>query len=175
MAISFEKVESPVSSSTLNLALLVALGVFLLGAGGCGPSQPETLPARGIANPIPNPFILEITGSNKTWSARYPSLSGSKSPGKVVPATRGLHLPRDTKIILLLKSTDYVYTFAVPQQELKEIAVPSLEFRMAIRPTQASQLDLVGEGLCGDPHTEVPGRLIFEPPGHFLKWQQSQP
>ena len=62
--ILFERVDSPVSSSTLNLALLVALGVFLPGTGGCGRSQPETLPAHGIASPIPNPFILEITGSD---------------------------------------------------------------------------------------------------------------
>jgi len=84
-------------------------------------------------------------------------------------------LPLGTKIILVLKSTDYVYTFAIPEQGLKEIAVPALEFRMGLRPTKARELKLVGEGLCGDPHTEVPGRLIFDSQPLFLKWQRGQP
>jgi heme/copper-type cytochrome/quinol oxidase subunit 2 len=149
------------------LKFLLGAGFFSLALGGCDQNKIEP-------TAIPNPFVLEITGSNKSWSAKYPDV-GDKNSGKVVPAARGLHLPLGTKIVLVLKSTDYVYTFAIPQQGLKEIAVPALEFRMGIRPTKARQLELVGEGLCGDPHTEVPGRLIFDSQARFLKWQRSQP
>ena len=160
-------------SRALTFVCLLGAGVCLLAVTAGYHAAERTTTAESAA--IPNPFVLEITGSNKSWSAKYPDASGGKGAAKVVPATREIHLPLDTKIILLLKSTDYVYTFAIPQQELKEIAVPGLEFRMTLLPTQARQLELVGEGLCGDPHTEVPGRLIFDPPSHFLKWQRSQP
>ena len=160
-------------SRALPLACLLGAGVCLLAVTAGYYAAEKTSTADSAA--IPNPFVLEITGTNKSWSAKYPDTSGGKDARKVVPAAREIHLPLDTKIILLLRSTDYVYTFAIPQQELKEIAVPSLEFRMTLLPTEARQLELVGEGLCGDPHTEVPGRLIFEPPSQFLKWQRSQP
>lgn len=127
------------------------------------------------AGVIPNPYLLEITGSNKSWSARYPALAGGQDGEKVIPASKGIHLPLGTEVILVLHSTDYVYTFSVPQQGLKELAVPGLEFRLPLRPTKDQLLELVGEGLCGDPHTEVPAKLFFESPRQFLKWKRIQP
>ena len=150
------------------LSFLLSVAFFAAALEGCNQGEPDT-------TAIPNPFVLEITGSKKNWSAKYPAPRGVKGPSKVVPAAQGLHLPLGTKIILVLKSTDFVYTFAIPEQGLKEIAVPALEFRMGLRPTKARELELVGEGLCGDPHTEVPGRLIFDSQPLFLKWQRGQP
>ncbi|MFN0020239.1 MAG: hypothetical protein ACKVP0_18410 [Pirellulaceae bacterium] len=165
------KFFASLSSRILTLLWIVG-GVFVLLAvgGGCHRALPESTSATAI----PNPFLLEITGSNKSWVATYPPVTQDQRAGKVVAAAQGIHLPLGTEIILVLHSTDYVYTFAIPQKGLKEIAVPGLEFRMAIHPGKDRQLELVGEGLCGDPHTEVPANLIFEPPEQFLQWQRNQ-
>lgn len=120
------------------------------------------------------PFVIEVTGSKNAWSAKYPSSQGIPHRAQTVSADRELHLPVDTDVTLVFKSTDYVYTFAIPQRRLKQLAVPNLQFRMNLSSPQPCRLYFVGEGLCGDPHTQVPGRLVFEPRKQYLQWLRGQ-
>jgi heme/copper-type cytochrome/quinol oxidase subunit 2 len=133
---------------------------------------PRGLNAPAGAAISPNPLVIEVTGSKKSWTARYPS--SDKAPAPTIPADREIHLPVATDVTLVFKSTDYVYTFAIPERRLKQLAVPSLQFELNLRSAQPCRLNFVGEGLCGDPHTQVPGRLVFVPRKQFMKWLHNQ-
>ena len=117
------------------------------------------------------PYHIEITGSEKRWHVRYPDFSGRLRPDDDrVVSVRNIHVPLKTRVILILKSTDYVYTFAMPEFGLKEIAVPSLEFRMEFYSDNPGKFDLVGEPLCGDPHSEIAGHIVVDPHDRFSAW-----
>lgn len=82
-----------------------------------------------------------------------------------------VHVPLQTDVVFVLNSKDYVYTLAIPQCGLKEIAVPELEFRMKFNLANAGKFDLVGDELCGDPfHEQRQGHLIVEPVDKFCSW-----
>lgn len=148
------------------------LAFLLLVTSGCRPTELETARSYMQLGAIPNPYVLEITCNKKNWSVRYPDEAGRPTgKGTALSASCEIHAPLGRKLVLLLKSSDYVYAMAIPQTQLKEIAVPGLEFRIEFEPTKAATLELVAEQLCGEPDSAVAGRLVIEPPRRFLQWQ----
>lgn len=115
----------------------------------------------------PEPYCIALTGTNHRWVAQYPKTSGLVLPPQELGPGHDLHVPADTKVALVLKSTDYLYTMAIPKCGLKEIAVPGLEFRMVHRWDQPGTYALEGEELCGTPGQNGPGRLVVERRDHF--------
>jgi heme/copper-type cytochrome/quinol oxidase subunit 2 len=113
--------------------------------------------------------VIEVTGSNNLWQVRYPAPADGRL-AKHVHDVRNIHVPLGTQVILALSSQDYVYTLAIPDYGLKEIAVPEHEFRMEFRPRAAGRLELVGEHFCGDPFSGISGHLVIEPQDRFLAW-----
>ncbi|HZL91202.1 MAG TPA: hypothetical protein VFB96_22740 [Pirellulaceae bacterium] len=117
------------------------------------------------------PYCIEITGSKKRWHVRYPDYSGRLRTGDDrVLSVRNIHVPLNTRVVFILKSADYVYTFAIPEYGLKEIAVPNLKFEMEFQSDKAGKFDLIGEPLCGDPHSEIVGHIVVDPRDRFLAW-----
>lgn len=97
-------------------------------------------------------------------------MDGRLASGSEARMIRNIHVPLGTKIVFVLKSTDYVYVLSLPQYRLKEIAVPNLEFRMEFRPEEPGRFALVSEPLCGDPNIEMKGQLIVEARDRFVEW-----
>lgn len=122
---------------------------------------------------IPEPYRIQVTGSINGWQVRYPNASGRLETETDVPAVRDIHVPLDANVVIDLKSSDYVYLIAIPHFGLKEIAVPGLEFQIEFRLHEAGQFELIGEELCGEPHSELQGSLIVEPEERFLDWLQT--
>lgn len=125
-----------------------------------------------IVTKIQEPYHIEVTGHNYRWHVRYPNSTGRIETEKDALAVRDIHVPLETEVVLVLKSTDYVYVLSLPEFGKKEIAVPTLEFRMQFRPETTGQFALLGEELCGDPHPELKGSLVVEPQAQFLDWLQ---
>ncbi|MEO8268220.1 MAG: hypothetical protein ABI557_00790 [Aureliella sp.] len=115
--------------------------------------------------PIPQPLYIHLTGTEHQWQAEYSSRSGDR-----ILVGSDLHVAEGYPVVFILNSTDYIYTMAIPEFELKEIAVPKLEFRMALIPMRSGVFPLVGEELCGLPGQDGPGRLIVESPSEFRAW-----
>jgi heme/copper-type cytochrome/quinol oxidase subunit 2 len=116
-------------------------------------------------------YTIEITGSKKRWHVRYPDFSGRlRADDDRVLRVRNIHVPLKTRCVLVLKSTDYVYTFAIPEHGLKEIAVPNLEFRMEFYSDKPGKFELIGEPLCGDPHSLIAGHIVVDPHDRFAAW-----
>ena len=147
---------------------------FLCLAGGCHSQSMATRPdqedgSAAVAS-IPDPLFIQLTGTEHQWRAAYPMIDGALPAIDELQAGDQLHVPLDTEVVLILKSTDYIYTLAIPELGLKEIAVPELEFRMEFRPTKVGSYSLIGEELCGTPGLDDPVRLIVEPRAEFQAW-----
>ena len=168
-----------IRSSTRNiLELSKFCPVLALFAVGCGDAarpdaQAKVPEASEVIFQIQEPYQIEITGSKDRWHVRYPGADGRAATSGDTLVVRNIHVPQETKIVLVLKSTDYIYTLSLPQFHLKEIAVPDLEFRVEFCPPQAGRFELVGNQLCGAPHAELTGFLIVEPRDRFLGWLQT--
>ena len=163
--------SQPNRSPRIKSCFLGAAIVWVSLAVGCESQSPpvsveheEVTVARET---IPEPFRIQLTGTQHRWRAEYPVMGCA---AELLSAERDLHVPVDTIVVLILKSTDYIYTLAIPEFGLKEIAVPELEFRMEFRPTKVGSYSLIGEELCGTPGLDDPVRLIVEPRAEFQAW-----
>lgn len=154
-------------------ALLVLFAIECSDMAGCGSNGTSPERSDGPIKVLPQicePYEIEITGSKDRWHVRYPGADGRLATGSEVRTVRNIHVPLRTKIVFVLKSTDYVYVLSLPQYRLKEIAVPELEFRMEFRSEDPGRFALIGEPLCGDPNVEMQGHLIVEARDRFVDW-----
>ncbi len=165
--------KQSLSDARTAIKSLASMLVLLTVAGGCssGDATPAT---QRDPTPFPTPYVIAVTGSDNLWQVRYPNPADVSQPAKEVTGVRNLHVPLGTQVVLALSSTDYVYTLEIPAYDLKEIAVPEHEFRMEFLPRSAGRLELLGEHLCGDPFSEIPGELVISPPDEFRSWLEMQ-
>lgn len=143
-------------------------------AGGCSPAGVVAPEGDAPPPPVPDPYIVELKGVDNEWQVHYPDAAGRLAAGKVVPGGHAVHVPLDTSVVLVLRSTDYVYTLTVPQYGLKEIAVPDLEFRMEFRPAELGRFELVGSHLCGPAASKMKGQLVVEQREEVRAWLQPE-
>ena len=118
---------------------------------------------------IPDPFAIRLTGTDHRWQAVYPAIGTAGPVVQELHAGSQLRVPVDTEIILVLTSSDYIYTLAVPELGLKEIAVPGMEFRIMFRMTDLGQYSLINDELCGLPASGNVARLVVEPRENFQR------
>ena len=163
------------------LPLGISIALLAVSAGCFDKGRPVTdtraVTLRGsplTTSVIHEPYCIEVTGHEYRWEVRYPGVDGLLATDDDLMTVRNVHVPQETDVVLLLKSLDYVYVMALPKFGLKEMAIPTLEFRMSFHPQEAGQFALLGDELCGDPHPELKGHLIVEPREHFLAWLHRQ-
>ncbi len=134
-------------------------GMVLLGVAECTPALP------------PRPLHIQITGEEYTWQFRYPGPDGAlNTADDIVKRGKELHLPLGIEIELELTSRDYIYTFALPHLDLRQVAVPDLTFALAFTPQTTGAFAFVGDQMCGFEHESLNGRLVVEPPAAFVAW-----
>lgn len=166
-------------------ALLTGLICGIL-CGGCDSSLRTSRPgqhaadtAQGLATEnaalsIAEPYRVLITGHDYHWHVRHPGPDGELETSDDILAERHLHLPRDTEVILTLRSSDYLYTLSLPEYGLKEIAVPDLEFELRLTPDRSGRFELRGDQMCGYSHPQLLGRLVVQSPSEFATWLDTQ-
>ncbi len=115
------------------------------------------------------PLVVDITGAEYEWHMRYPGSDGKLNTGDDGLDKRHLHLPAHTEVKLQLHSEDYLYSFALPHLDLKEIAIPDLEFSLSFTTGPEGTFDLLGDQLCGYAHPKLMGKLIILSPSDFAE------
>ena len=160
--------------SQRNLKAVVPL-FALLSWVGCVDSDviAPTVEPETVA--IPDPLPLEVTGENFEWLVRYPGADGLLGTDDDLHTTRHLHAPEHTRVRITLRSSDYLYTFALPEQDVKEIAVPDLAFEVVVEAGDSRAYELKGDQFCGFSHPELSGQFIVESREQFAAWVQSLP
>ena len=116
-------------------------------------------------------IIVEVTGHEFNWHFRYPGRDGFLNTDDDEYSTQHLYLPDNTQVKLQLKSTDYLYSFALPDLELKEIAVPEMFFELNFNSGDEGTMQLLGDQFCGYTHKTLIGevRIINQDKG-FYTW-----
>ena len=107
-------------------------------------------------------MTVEAIGRNFSWWFRYPGRDGVRGTADDVELRRKLYLPPDVPVTLVLKSEDYIYVMSLPGRDLREIAVPDLEFELSFRTQPAEEFDLLVDPLCSFRfyHDEVMGHVV---------------
>ena len=121
------------------------------------------------ATSISRPLVIDIIGAEYEWHVRYPGLDGKLNTADDGLDKRHLHLPAHTEVKLRLHSMDYLYSFALPHLDLKEIAIPDLEFSLSFTTGPEGTFDLLGDQLCGYVHPKLMGKLIILSSSEFAE------
>tara|TARA_Y100000588_G_scaffold157886_1_gene171840 strand:+ start:658 stop:1161 length:504 start_codon:yes stop_codon:yes gene_type:complete len=141
--------------------------VFLVFAlWSCGSGKPDL---DEIYLPVDRPLIIEVKGDDYYWHIRYPGRDGQLHTADDVTAIETLFLPEFTTIRIQLHSEDYIYTFAVPDMALNQVAVPELEFSLEFETGASDTLSLRGKQLCGFTHETLHGHIFVEPRSAFAQ------
>jgi len=106
-------------------------------------------------------IVIEVTGENFNWHYRYPGLDGILGNEDDQHSIQDLYLPNDSHILLKLNSKDYIYTFAIPDIKLKEIAVPELNFQLEFKTGREQVLQVLGDQFCGYAHETLIGKAYI--------------
>jgi heme/copper-type cytochrome/quinol oxidase subunit 2 len=115
-------------------------------------------------------YLIEITGGDNRWQVLYPGCRQTVDSLGAEMARLELHVPTGRRVVLRLHSTDYVYTLELPDWELKEIAVPKLQFDLRFDTAAPGRFELVGDHLCGGVVETLQGALVVEPAPQLCRW-----
>jgi cytochrome c oxidase subunit 2 len=150
-----------------------------------------------FVEPPEDSIRIEATGKQWHWSYRFPGADGQfgntdvrqmtpDNPLGVDPADPAgqddvivinpvLHLPLDQPAHVLLRSTDVLHNFTVPQFRVKMDLVPGMITYQWFTPTVAGTYEVLCEELCGVGHFAMRSKVIVEPQAEFDSWLDAQP
>lgn len=84
-----------------------------------------------------------------------------------------LHLPAHTPTRIVLHSSDYIYTFELPEQHMKEIAVPEQTYVVEFQSGKPRTAPFRGDQFCGYAHEALSGSIIVESWADYRRWQRA--
>ena len=93
----------------------------------------------------------------------------------IIVADPTFHLLLDQPVQVLLRSTDVLHDFAVPQFRVKMDLVPGLVTYQWFTPTKVGTYEMLCEELCGVGHFAMRGRMVVDNQADYDKWLASQP
>ena len=159
---------------------------IVLSLAGCSESKvaeekPTSDPARDGSTEameedgaIPSVGRLEIEarGSGRAWHFSYCGPDGPPITGDERTSKGELRLPANTDVVIHLRSNDYIYVFSCPELNLKEIAVPDLEFSISFRTGGYGRYELAMDPMCGFPAApgETMGTVHVVSSKEFTSW-----
>ena len=119
-------------------------------------------------------IVIEVTGDEFNWYFRYPGPDGVLDTSDDRHSVQDLFLPDNSKVNLKLKSNDYVYSFALPELGLEEIAVPGLSFELQFHTGDEQTLLLRGDQFCGFSHETLIGKVyVRNQDDGYYSWSNS--
>jgi cytochrome c oxidase subunit 2 len=140
---------------------------------------------------------VEALGKQWHWSYRFPGKDGMlgtvdarfisnqnpfgmnpddpKGQDDILVASPELHLPLGKPVKVLLRSTDVLHDFAVPQFRVKMDLVPGLVTYVWFTPTRTGTFDLLCEELCGLAHFTMRGKVAVDEEPAFQAWLANYP
>jgi cytochrome c oxidase subunit 2 len=92
----------------------------------------------------------------------------------IIVADPTFHLLVNQPVQALLRSTDVLHDFAVPQFRVKMDLVPGLVTYQWFTPTKVGIYEMLCEELCGVGHFAMRGRMIVDNQADYDKWLATQ-
>ena len=139
---------------------------------------------------------VEVVGHQWYWSFRLPGADGrlgasdtrNVSPDNplglnpndpdgqddIIIEGGTLHLPLDTPVRLLLRSTDVLHSFYVPEFRAKMDMVPGMVTQLWFTPTRTGTFQILCAELCGVGHAFMRGEVVVQEEGAYQAWLEDQ-
>jgi cytochrome c oxidase subunit II len=176
------KLEIALTAVTaLGVAAMLTPGLFVWGEFVTAPADAQ---------------VFEAVGKQWHWSFRLPGadnklgttdvryLSETNPLGvdpedpdgqdDIIVASPILHVPVDQPMKGLLRSTDVLHDFAVPEFRIKMDLVPGLVTYQWFTPTRTGTYEVLCEELCGVGHFAMRGRVVVDEPAAYQAWLANQ-
>lgn len=124
-----------------------------------------------MAAPPDDAVVVEVTGTQFVWHARYPGPDGEfgRLRPELIDQTRNplgldgsdpraaddivfpgeVYAPVNRPIVIRLRSTDVIHSFFVPSLRVKQDAVPGMMPEILVVPTKEGSFDIACAELCG--------------------------
>lgn len=93
----------------------------------------------------------------------------------VIIASPIMHLPVNQPLKTLLRSTDVLHNFTVPQFRVKMDLVPGMVTYQWFTPTVPGTYEILCEELCGAGHFAMRGKVVVDEPEAYQAWLANQP
>jgi len=79
-----------------------------------------------------------------------------------IVVTGEMHVPVNKPVIVRLRSKDVIHSFFLPNQRVKQDAVPGLAVEVAFTPNVAGNFELACAELCGNNHYKMRGLVTID-------------
>jgi cytochrome c oxidase subunit 2 len=113
----------------------------------------------------------EITGRQFNWDVRYPGKDKElHTPDDIIRVDGDIHFPANEEVLLIIKSSDVLHSFFLPNLRMKQDVVPGMQQYMWFKALETGRFDIVCAELCGWGHYKMKGRATFEPRDDFNAW-----
>lgn len=120
------------------------------------------------------PLLVEVRGDDYEWHITYAGPDRALNTSDDIVDMRDVHVPVATPVQIQLRSEDYVYLLALPDLELKQVAVPDMEFNIDFQFDVAGAYELEGNQLCGFRHETLMGKVFVQSREQFRAWLQDR-
>ncbi len=109
------------------------------------------------------PFQIQVLGDEHRWFVTYPGPDQLLGTQDDLHGMQDIHIPTNRQIVILLDSSDYIYTLKVPGLDLNQLLVPEIDFRLEFESQSAGQFEIDGGQMCGLPRFEqLDGKMIVQ-------------
>ena len=101
------------------------------------------------------PLVLAVLADQYHWYFRHPGPNERLGDHDDVISKGSVTVPQDRRLHLHISSTDYLYTFRLPELEQKQMAVPELTFTLEFASGKPAVYPLRGDQMCGFAHESL--------------------
>ncbi len=124
-----------------------------------------------------SPILVEARGIGRKWQFSYSGPDGRLASDDDIVVWDELKVPIDTEVVVRLRSDDYIYVFSSPSLDLREMAVPDLEFTIRFQVSEPGEHELAMDPMCGFrlPPGSAMGKITVTSAAAFGSWLESQP
>jgi len=174
----------------MSLTIITAIGVVAM-------LTPGLFVWGDFVSPPEESLQFEALGKQWHWSYRFPGEDGQfgnvdvraqspDNPMGVDPADPAgqddiivgapiVHLPTNAPVHALLRSTDVLHNFTVPQFRVKMDLVPGMITYQWFTPMEPGTYEVLCEELCGIAHFAMRSKVVVESQADFDSWLAAQP
>jgi cytochrome c oxidase subunit 2 len=115
-------------------------------------------------------FEVQVTAKQFNWEILYPGPDKKFGTEDDFRVDNDMHVPVNKVIRIVLKSSDVIHSFFLPNLRLKQDAVPGRDILAWFEATKPGKYELPCAELCGFGHSGMRGWLYVDTPEEYEKW-----
>jgi cytochrome c oxidase subunit II len=164
--------QRPATEHRLARVIVIATGVsaaliFAYVVASARTGRAIAWPRFGPATSI---LTVEVTGHQWWWEFRYLD----SIPSNSLTTSNELHIPVGRPVQLVLRSTDVIHSFWIPELHGKQDMIPGRQNSTWLRADRPGVWKAQCGEYCGHQHAKMMFDVVAEPPDRFTQWYASQ-